>query len=193
MYTFRPIKYYCRWFNDFLQTSFMTLVTGVQTISNISLSASTKRRNWASGTRNNRLTSSSGQLKTKTRPSTLRWVNLSYKGELSLPRRPFSIKISYSSDVATLFMPCLTAIIEAIQQQKAASLVPVTVSSFILIFTTLTVFKAVMLVGGFAASDWLFSNLQSHLERHDLRFSRPDGHLYVHYQFKYSILRNAWI
>jgi hypothetical protein len=36
-----------------------------------------------------------------------------------------------------------------------------------------------MLVGGFAASDWLFSSLQSHLEGIGLRFCRPDGHLCV--------------
>jgi hypothetical protein len=38
----------------------------------------------------------------------------------------------------------------------------------------------VLLVGGFAASDWLFSNLQAHLQIIDLHLSRPDGHLCVY-------------
>jgi hypothetical protein len=38
----------------------------------------------------------------------------------------------------------------------------------------------VLLVGGFAASDWLFSNLQAHLQIIDLCLSRPDGHLCVY-------------
>jgi hypothetical protein len=80
----------------------------------------------------------------------------------------------------TLFEPCLAAIIEAIQQQMATAIVPVTVRrSLAVFFFLLTFFKAVMLVGGFAASDWLFSSLQSHLEGIGLRFSRPDGHLCV--------------
>jgi hypothetical protein len=80
----------------------------------------------------------------------------------------------------TLFEPCLAAIIEAIQQQMAAAIVPVTVrKSRAEKSKKLTFFKSVMLVGGFAASDWLFTSLQSHLEGIGLRFCRPDGHLYV--------------
>lgn len=36
-----------------------------------------------------------------------------------------------------------------------------------------------MLVGGFAASDWLFSNLQTRLAPRGLSVCRPDGHVYV--------------
>ena len=34
-----------------------------------------------------------------------------------------------------------------------------------------------MLVGGFAANDWLFSELQSRLNVNGLRVYRPDGYL----------------
>lgn len=36
-----------------------------------------------------------------------------------------------------------------------------------------------LLVGGFAASDWLFSQLKSRVNREDLEIYRPDGHVYV--------------
>lgn len=34
-----------------------------------------------------------------------------------------------------------------------------------------------MIVGGFAASDWLFSQLKEQLENVGLELCRPDGHL----------------
>ena len=37
------------------------------------------------------------------------------------------------------------------------------------------------MVGGFAASDYLFAKVQEKLQDQDLRVSRPDGHLYVPY------------
>jgi hypothetical protein len=46
--------------------------------------------------------------------------------------------------------------------------------------------QAVMLVGGFAASDWLFNNLRTRLQSINLPLSRPDGHLCVHH-FNYSV------
>ena len=39
--------------------------------------------------------------------------------------------------------------------------------------------QSVLLVGGFAASNWLFHELQTHLAGTGLRLYRPDGHLYV--------------
>lgn len=40
-------------------------------------------------------------------------------------------------------------------------------------------FKSVFLVGGFAASDWLFTKLKDSLEPFGLTFCRPDSHVYV--------------
>jgi hypothetical protein len=39
--------------------------------------------------------------------------------------------------------------------------------------------QTVFLVGGFAASDWLFMELQEYLQPLGISFSRPDGHLCV--------------
>ncbi|OJA20126.1 hypothetical protein AZE42_04099 [Rhizopogon vesiculosus] len=64
-------------------------------------------------------------------------------------------------DVAPLFEPAATAIIDAIEEQRYAA--------------TKTI-GTVFLVGGFAASEWLFARLQSHLSALDLNFSRPDSH-----------------
>ena len=47
-----------------------------------------------------------------------------------------------------------------------------------------TTFQSVFLVGGFAASDWLFSRLQAYLEKEGIKFSRPDNHVYVIQAFK---------
>ncbi|KAK7029533.1 hypothetical protein VNI00_014410 [Paramarasmius palmivorus] len=58
------------------------------------------------------------------------------------------------------FAPSIQEIIEAIQEQKSESSTPI---------------SSVFLVGGFAASEWLFSNLQTTLTQMNLALSRPDG------------------
>ncbi|KAG1734631.1 hypothetical protein EDB19DRAFT_1896424 [Suillus lakei] len=65
------------------------------------------------------------------------------------------------SDVATLFEPSAAAIIEAIEAQRHAA--------------TKTI-STVFLVGGFAASEWLFMRLQNHLRPLRFGFCRPDSH-----------------
>ncbi|KAJ8585540.1 hypothetical protein M405DRAFT_705987, partial [Rhizopogon salebrosus TDB-379] len=65
------------------------------------------------------------------------------------------------SDVAPLFEPSATAIIEAIEEQCYVATKPI---------------STVFLVGGFAASEWLFTRLQSHMTSLGLNFSRPDSH-----------------
>ena len=42
--------------------------------------------------------------------------------------------------------------------------------------------KSVFLVGGFAASDWLFSRLQEHIRPMNLNFCRPDSQTYVPFE-----------
>jgi len=66
------------------------------------------------------------------------------------------------SEVAAFFEPSIAVMRTAVQEQKAAAHVPVT---------------SVLLVGGFAANDWLFSNLQTSMRALGLRLSRPDGQL----------------
>ncbi|EEB96453.1 hypothetical protein MPER_04412, partial [Moniliophthora perniciosa FA553] len=72
-------------------------------------------------------------------------------------------QMKISGDVMKqFFAPSIQEIIEAIQEQQKESGVPIT---------------SVLLVGGFAASEWLFSNLQSTLNQMNLSLSRPDGFL----------------
>jgi hypothetical protein len=65
------------------------------------------------------------------------------------------------SDVATLFEPSAAAIIETIEEQHHVA--------------TKTI-STVFLVGGFAASEWLFTRLQNHLRPLGFNFCRPDSH-----------------
>ncbi|OAX34644.1 hypothetical protein K503DRAFT_803418 [Rhizopogon vinicolor AM-OR11-026] len=64
-------------------------------------------------------------------------------------------------DVAGLFEPSVKAIIEAFEQQRRVASTPV---------------NFVFLVGGFAASDWLFARLQQYFQPLGISFCRPDGH-----------------
>ncbi|KAH7912709.1 hypothetical protein BJ138DRAFT_1228273 [Hygrophoropsis aurantiaca] len=65
-------------------------------------------------------------------------------------------------DVAALFEPSIQGILEAIDKQRKAAQIPI---SFI------------FLVGGFAASDWLFTSLQTQLQSFGISFCRPDSHV----------------
>jgi len=65
------------------------------------------------------------------------------------------------SEVEALFEPSAREIINAIEEQRRAA--SKTISS-------------VFLVGGFSASDWLFSRLERYLLPHGMQFCRPDSH-----------------
>ncbi|KAK7032185.1 hypothetical protein VNI00_013359 [Paramarasmius palmivorus] len=70
-------------------------------------------------------------------------------------------QMKISGDVMKdFFAPSIQEIVEAIQEQQSEAHVPI---------------SSVYLVGGFAASDWLFNNLETLLERLQLKLSRPDG------------------
>ncbi|KAG2063017.1 hypothetical protein BDR04DRAFT_1111856 [Suillus decipiens] len=65
-------------------------------------------------------------------------------------------------DIADLFEPSIEAIIEAFEQQRRAASTPI---------------NMVCLVGGFAASDWLFTRLQEYFIPLGIRFCRPNAHV----------------
>lgn len=65
-------------------------------------------------------------------------------------------------DVATFFDPSVACIVKAVLQQCKSATIPV---------------SSVFLVGGFAASDWLYNQLKNSLEPFGLHFSRPDSHV----------------
>ncbi|KAF8815839.1 hypothetical protein BYT27DRAFT_7078804, partial [Phlegmacium glaucopus] len=66
------------------------------------------------------------------------------------------------SDVASFFEPSVQCIVESIKQQREASV---------------TEISSVFLVGGFAASDWLYQNLRAAFTSEGLDVSRPDSHV----------------
>ncbi|KAF6752177.1 hypothetical protein DFP72DRAFT_905143 [Ephemerocybe angulata] len=65
-------------------------------------------------------------------------------------------------DVATFFEPSVSCIVEAIKKQTASAYVPIT---------------TVFLVGGFAASNWLFDKVREQVEVLGITVSRPDTHV----------------
>ncbi|OAX34642.1 hypothetical protein K503DRAFT_859084 [Rhizopogon vinicolor AM-OR11-026] len=73
-------------------------------------------------------------------------------------------------DIAGLFEPSVKTIIEAFEQQKRVASTPVNTDSD-------NDMKFVFLVGGFAASDWLFARLQEYFQPLGIGFCRPDGHV----------------
>ncbi|KAG6918266.1 hypothetical protein DXG01_015640 [Tephrocybe rancida] len=81
--------------------------------------------------------------------------------DISLGIRAGQLKLQ-GVDVSTFFEPSIICIVECIIKQRKSSSKPI---------------NSVFLVGGFAASDWLFSQLKSSLEPLGLSFSRPDSHL----------------
>ncbi|KAL4068706.1 hypothetical protein V8B97DRAFT_2024646 [Scleroderma yunnanense] len=64
--------------------------------------------------------------------------------------------------VTELFEPSIKEIIDAFQKQQQAATVPI---------------KSVFLVGGFAASEWLFTSLQRYFEPLNIEICRPDSHV----------------
>ncbi|KIK93909.1 hypothetical protein PAXRUDRAFT_486725 [Paxillus rubicundulus Ve08.2h10] len=71
-------------------------------------------------------------------------------GQLKLP----------GTEVATLFQPSVEAIFAAVENQRRLVTNPI---------------NSIFLVGGFAASDWLFSRIQEHVMPLELNFCRPDS------------------
>ncbi|KAG5718636.1 Heat shock 70 kDa protein 12B [Termitomyces sp. T112] len=78
--------------------------------------------------------------------------------DLSLGIRSGQLRLN-GSDVADFFEPSFTCIIQAIKEQRKNAQRPIT---------------SVFLVGGFAASEWLFSQLRTALEPLGLQLCRPD-------------------
>jgi len=93
---------------------------------------------------------------------------------------PKSTSLPPRADVAPLFEPSAAAIIETIEDQIHAATKPISVIFHLLcLLRLLNEIQTVFLVGGFAASEWLFARLQTHLQLAGLEFSRPDSHTYV--------------
>ncbi|RDB20646.1 Heat shock protein 12A [Hypsizygus marmoreus] len=79
------------------------------------------------------------------------------------------LKLS-GTDVATFFQPSVACIIEAVKKQCAAAQKPISVVDS-------NTVQSVFLVGGFSASEWLFSQLKISLEQLGKTICRPDSHV----------------
>ena len=83
-------------------------------------------------------------------------------------------------EMASFFEPSRDAIVDVVKEQHRAASHPISVCSTICHDSVYGFahhfFQTVLLVGGFAASPWLFSALQGNLESLGLRLFRPDAH-----------------
>ncbi|KAF5374599.1 hypothetical protein D9615_008995 [Tricholomella constricta] len=81
--------------------------------------------------------------------------------DLNFDIRSGQIKIP-GEDVAAFFEPCIEGITQAILKQKMHATKSIT---------------SIFLIGGFSASDWLYSRLKLSLKPLGLELLRPDGHV----------------
>jgi hypothetical protein len=88
--------------------------------------------------------------------------------------------IVHSSDVETFFQPSIDCIVNVVMEQRKLSESPISVcQEDCCMDLGLIVIQHVVLVGGFAASDWLFENVQSSLVPVGLNVIRPENHVRV--------------
>jgi tRNA A37 threonylcarbamoyltransferase TsaD len=90
----------------------------------------------------------------------------------------------FRSDVAGFFQPSIDCIVKAVLEQKKTAHKTISVSiytSFIKYrfpyISHLPNFQHVVLVGGFAANDWLFNQVQELLTPTGLNIVRPENHV----------------
>jgi hypothetical protein len=99
----------------------------------------------------------------------------------------------FRSDVAEFFQPSIDCIVEAVLEQKKSAHKTISVSLYTSFFiyrfpNHLLHCQHVVLVGGFAASDWLFTNVYEKLTSHGLNVFRPDNHVWVFFKIKTTLL-----
>jgi len=85
------------------------------------------------------------------------------------------------SDVAMFFEPSVECIVKAVLDQCKAAHKPITVRPFLSLAILRLQFalQHVVLVGGFAANDWLFNKVRERLFPRGLNIIRPENHVFV--------------
>ena len=90
----------------------------------------------------------------------------------------------FRTDVAQFFQPSIDCIVKGVIEQKNNAHKMISVSLYTTIFkyrvpigNLLLYFQHVILVGGFAASDWLFTELNESLTPLGLNVVRPGNYL----------------
>ena len=95
--------------------------------------------------------------------------------------------IFFRNDVATFFQPSIICIVEAVLEQMANAHKEISVSfacrSVTLVFQILLWIQHVVLVGGFAANDWLFTEVHQ-VFAPGLNVVRPENHVWVFFNVK---------
>ena len=89
---------------------------------------------------------------------------------------------TFRTDVAQFFQPSIDCIVRAIIEQKNVAYKKISVSFYTPFFkyrspNHLLYFQHVVLVGGFSASDWLFSEVYELLTPLGLNIIRPENHV----------------
>ena len=88
----------------------------------------------------------------------------------------------FRTDIAGFFQPSIDCIVKAVLQQKNSAHKTISVSLCASFFKYLfpnyvLYFQHVVLVGGFAASDWLFTKTYELLTPLGLNIVRPENHV----------------
>ena len=167
-----------------VQTNYMIRDTALPMILTISQSASTEQPNWHLETQIKSRSSSSGRCGTQTRQSMSSSVNSSCKGQLVVIA---PVKIDLIVRYPQIGCSKILRAKYCCRQDgdpAAGTCCPCThqgkpCTTFLVVSQSDFNVQSVLLVGGFAASNWLFHELQTHLAGTGLRLYRPDGHLYV--------------
>ena len=86
------------------------------------------------------------------------------------------------TDVAQFFQLSIDCVVKAVLEQKKIAHKTISVSVYVSFFkygfpNHLLCFQHVVLVGGFAASDWLFSEIYELLTPLGLKIFRPENHV----------------
>ena len=99
----------------------------------------------------------------------------------------------FRTDIAQFFQPSIDCIVKAVLEQQKSAHKTISVSLYLSFFKYqfpihLPYFQHVVLVGGFAASDWLFSKVHELLIPVGLDIVRPENHLWVFSKIKTTLL-----
>lgn len=93
------------------------------------------------------------------------------------------------SDVALFFDKSINCIIQAVKNQRDTALKPISVREVpVLHQDAPDIFpQHVVLVGGFSASDWVYSQVTEKLTPLGLHIIRPDNHVFVPIPFNFVL------
>ena len=161
----------------------------------ISSVALTRQPNIGSGKPRNLNMSNLDRLEIMTRAATFALVNWNWWGGSF----PFDLDCNVPnfnasrSDIAEFFQPSIDCIVKTVLEQKNSAHKTISVSLYTSFYkyrfpNHYPYFQHVVLVGGFAASDWLFSKVHELLTPLGLYIVRPENHVWVFSKIKTTIL-----